>query len=205
MISISDNTATDMLIDLVGRDAVEAAVSEMGHHDPESMQPLLTTKELFRLGWTDPELRERYAGADETGRREILSDLPDSPLAVGEVNIAGPAWPDDIDWFASASDVSRAHASLQAMASEDPSSTVRTVMSLNPGAEVDTAMWPYVAFKGGSAPGLIAGSWYLESPSGTPHTLVIQLAAEDAMATADVQYVAGLAAQGIGLLESSRE
>lgn len=203
MISISDNTATDMLIDLVGRDSVEAAVSEMGHQDPESMQPLLTTKELFRVGWTGSELRARYADADETGRRQILSELPESPLEMEEVNVAGPAWPDGVDWFATAADVSRAHASLQAMASEDPSSTVRTLMSLNHGADIDTATWPYVAFKGGSAPGLIAGSWYLESADGTPHILVVQLAAEDALATADVAYVSDVAAQGTRLLGSS--
>src|SRR5690625_1565274 len=57
MISISDNTATDLLIDAVGREAVLAAVERLGHHDPELLTPLVTTRELFQLAFTDVELR----------------------------------------------------------------------------------------------------------------------------------------------------
>ena len=49
MISQSDNTATDHLVDLVGREAVEAAMVEMGHAAPERNQPFLTTREMFLM------------------------------------------------------------------------------------------------------------------------------------------------------------
>ena len=49
MISISDNTATDHLIALVGRSAVEAVQGAMGHSDPSLNVPFLTTRELFQL------------------------------------------------------------------------------------------------------------------------------------------------------------
>ena len=44
MIAISDNTATDHLIDLVGRDRVEAALTVFGHSDPAMTVPFLTTR-----------------------------------------------------------------------------------------------------------------------------------------------------------------
>ena len=73
MIAISDNTATDHLIDLVGRDQVEAALSVYGHSDPSITVPFLTTRELFVLR-SDLELLERYGDADEDARRALLAE-----------------------------------------------------------------------------------------------------------------------------------
>ena len=66
MISISDNTAADMLINLVGRPAVEAALTTGGMADPSVNQPFLTTRELFILRlhqW--PALARRYIAASQ--------------------------------------------------------------------------------------------------------------------------------------------
>ena len=49
MISISDDTATDHLIDRLGRESVEAAMARAGVTQPELNQPLLATRELFWL------------------------------------------------------------------------------------------------------------------------------------------------------------
>ena len=49
MISISDNTAADMLINLVGRSAVEAALTTTGMANPSLNRPFLTTRETFIL------------------------------------------------------------------------------------------------------------------------------------------------------------
>ncbi len=46
MISISDNTAANMLINLLGRSAVEAALSTTGMADPVLDRPFLTTRGL---------------------------------------------------------------------------------------------------------------------------------------------------------------
>jgi beta-lactamase class A len=53
MISISDNTATDMLINLVGRSEVEAALTEAGMANPSLNRPFLTTRETFILTQSD--------------------------------------------------------------------------------------------------------------------------------------------------------
>ncbi len=61
MISISDNTAANMLIALLGRHAVEAATRASGMADPALDVPFLTTRELFVLKLHDwPKLAKRY-------------------------------------------------------------------------------------------------------------------------------------------------
>src|SRR5262249_54500138 len=72
MIANSDNMATDLLIDKVGTAAVERALVEAGHHDPQSMTPFPTMHELFSVGWGEPDLREQWKNAIQTG-------LPQAP------------------------------------------------------------------------------------------------------------------------------
>ena len=80
MIAMSDNTATDHLIDLVGRDAVEAALGDLGHDDPAVTMPFPTTRELFIVK-ADLDLLGRYEAADEAGRRDLLEgEVAAAPL-----------------------------------------------------------------------------------------------------------------------------
>jgi Beta-lactamase enzyme family len=77
MITISDNTAADMLINLVGRSAVEEALSTTGMSDPD-LNRLLTTRETFILvleQW--PTLAKRYPAADEAANRALLANTVD--------------------------------------------------------------------------------------------------------------------------------
>jgi beta-lactamase class A len=82
MISISDNTAASMLINLVGRPAVEAALTAAGMADPALDRPFLTTRELFILKldhW--PALAKRNLAANEAARRALLATTIDrAPL-----------------------------------------------------------------------------------------------------------------------------
>lgn len=81
MISISDSTAADMLINLVGRSAVEAAPTATGMAIPALDRPFLTTREMSVLAlehW--PGLAKRYLAADEPGRRALLASTIDRPL-----------------------------------------------------------------------------------------------------------------------------
>lgn len=72
MISISDNTATDLLMATVGRPAVEQQQSVMSHHDPAQNLPFPTTRELFQVAWGTPDRRPAWREADEAGRRRLL-------------------------------------------------------------------------------------------------------------------------------------
>jgi beta-lactamase class A len=166
MIAISDNTATDHLIDLVGRPAVEAAVASSGHGDPSSTFPFLTTREMFLLKLTaSADLRAAYAAADVATRRGVLDgdlqllDLPSLD------DTAVQAWDEPIDiatieWFASPMDICRV---LSGLVEVDES---REILAMNPGLPDGAAMWSYIGFKGGSEPGVLAASWYVETSDG---------------------------------------
>lgn len=195
MISISDNTATDLLIDAVGREAVLTAVERLGHHDPALLTPVVTTRELFQLAFTDRGLRERWAAADAAGREEILAGLPGGEVALDPALARDVVWTEGLDWFATAQDLCRAHAALQETGDE----TVLDILALNPGVELPEE-WEDVAFKGGSAPGEMAGSWYLGSGDGEGYAVVVQIAATDAAAVPDAGWMAGVVGQTAGVL-----
>ncbi|WP_193311342.1 serine hydrolase [Georgenia satyanarayanai] len=190
MISISDNTATDLLVDAVGRESVLAAAERLGHHDPALLTPFVTTRELFQLAFTDAGVRERWAAADTAGREEILAGLPDGEVALDPALAQDVVWPDDLDWFATAQDLCRAHAALQETGDE----TVTGILALNPGIDVPQG-WDYVGFKGGSAPGEMAGSWYLGSADGEGYAVVVQIAATDVAAVPDAGWMVGVVGQ----------
>lgn len=179
MISISDNTATDLLIDAVGRDAVLSATDDMGHHDPSVNAPLLTTRDLFWLGWGDPAVAPSWTDLDADEREQALAQVPAGVLDIDPMTVTDARWDDGLDWFATADDLCAAHASLQTMARTDAGTPVRDILSANPGVALDAADWPYVGFKGGNAPGEIAGSWYAETAAGNRVVVSIQLAASD--------------------------
>jgi hypothetical protein len=199
MISISDNTATDLLVEAVGRDAVERAMGDLGHHDPGLNSPFLTTRDLFAIGWGAPAGAGDLAGvadpadgpvraagdgravdwaaADAPGRRALLGALPGGPLAVDPAAVTSPAWQDGVDWYATSSDLCRAQVWLHDRGGQDP--VLRAVLAVNAGLPVDPATWPYVAYKGGSAPGVLTGTWLVEDRQGARHVLTIQLASDD--------------------------
>jgi len=187
MISISDNTATDMLIALVGRDAVEAAVAALGHHEPGTMRPFLTTREAFALLWGRHEdLRTRWTDGDEAARRTVLAELAARPFDIGVDDVDdAPGWAAGIEWFATAHDIAAAHAGLSVRAESMPQ--IAEILAVNPGVGVDAARWPVVAFKGGSSPGAVSGSWRAVDADGRVLMMTLLLSDEDAAAVTDAQ------------------
>jgi Beta-lactamase enzyme family/ORF 12 gene product N-terminal len=111
MVFLSDNTATDMLINLVGRPAVEPALTATGMANPALNRPFLTTRETYVLA-LDPALAKRYLAANEAGRRALLANtvdrrpLPDAVAAMRTSSTRADAY--GFGWSASASDVRRA-------------------------------------------------------------------------------------------------
>ncbi|MEL6902914.1 MAG: serine hydrolase, partial [Cyanobacteria bacterium J06606_4] len=145
MISQSDNTATDHLLNLVGRDVVEAL--------SERNQPFLTTREAFVL--KDPANRNiltRWRRSDE--RRTLLSALAALPLPAVSIFNEGPQ-AIDVEWFFTA----------QALCEAMEKVAELPLMSINPGL-VDPATWQKVAYKGGSEPGVENFTTYLVDEQG---------------------------------------
>ena len=135
MISESDNTATDHLLALVGRDAVEALT--------ETNRPFLSTREAFVL--KDPQnqgLLRRYRAGRERERRGVLGAIATVPLPSVSIFNNGPLAL-DVEWFFS----------TQALCGAISPVANLPLMQVNPGL-VDPSQWQQVAFKGGSEPGV---------------------------------------------------
>ncbi len=202
MISISDNTAADMLIDAVGRNAVEDEQAALGHHDPTLNTPFLTTRELFQLGWGEQtQVGARWASADVDERREILEQLPKGTLDIEPKSVTDPVWQLGLDWFATGADLRAAHLGLQELAETEAGQPVREILAINPGVGISIGdEWTYVGFKGGSSVGELAGSWYVERADGESFTLSIQAASQDPADLTDTQAYFGQIEDALALL-----
>jgi beta-lactamase class A len=172
MISVSDNTATDILLHLTGRENVEAMMGRMGVAAPARNRPFLGTLELFALK-AAPEAEQRaFIAANEDERRRLLRtryagirppDIDPSlfggqPLRIGE-----------LEWFASASDLARVMDWMRRHADEP----AREIMAINDGLPGGRAAQGagYVGFKGGSEPGVINLTWLVRNAAGTWHVV----------------------------------
>ncbi|MCS5722707.1 serine hydrolase [Herbiconiux sp. CPCC 203407] len=205
MIAISDNTATDLLIATVGPEAVEAALADMGHHDPSLNTPMPTTRALFQLGWGPAEsragTRDRWSAADETERRAMLDSLPGGIVTVDPADLTDSVWQRGLDWFTSADDLVAAHVALQQRATTDAGAPLGEILSANPGLGTIGEEWSTVAFKGGSSIGVLAGSWYLERASdGKAFVISIQGETDTPTELADMATFFGQVEDAVALL-----
>ena len=177
MISISDNTAANMIMNLVGRPAVEAVLKTTGMADPARDEPFLTTREMFILKLDQwPELAKRYLAADQAGRRALLAGIDRDPLpAIAAARTwTTPRDIDSIEWFASATDICRAYASLAGLAARPGLSPVGGVLSANNGGlQLDPARWKTIWFKGGSEPGVLTLTYLATTRAGRSYVVVV--------------------------------
>lgn len=146
MISISDNTATDALINIVGRAEVEKLT-------PRN-RPFLTTREAFIL--KNPQNREwleRYR-ANPAGRTALLAEIVGRPLPDAGVFAGGPV-AIDVEWFFNTRELCALMGRVQTL----------PMMSVNPGL-ANPADWQRVAYKGGSEPGVLNLTTWLRARDG---------------------------------------
>ncbi|MFF5724704.1 Cpe/LpqF family protein [[Kitasatospora] papulosa] len=197
MIAMSDNTAADLIQDLLGRDAVERAVVEGGHSDPSLLRPFLSSHEVFEIGWGAPGLRAEWVAADEDGRRRLLDRIA-GPMTVRGSDLGATVHQQGLDWHMSAWDVARVLGALAEDGTRDPSGAVEDILTAYPGVPVDTARWPRVVFKGGSCPGVMMFCWLLQDPDGVRYTLVLQQRADDQKLIGDGQFLRGMGGRVIG-------
>lgn len=152
MISVSDNTATDALIALLGRDAVEAF--------SERNRPFPTTGEMFRLKAMGNEgLMDAWRVGDEAARRAILAELATQPLPA--VDALSPALSPDVEWFFNA---------FELCALLDRTADM-WAFDINPGL-ARREDWAAIAFKGGSEPGVLNLSTRVVDAEGNSHCVV---------------------------------
>lgn len=209
MISISDNTAADLLLRTLGREKVEAMLPTMGMKDPARNRPFLSTVELFRMKlMRDDSLADTYLKLDEAGRRRFLQEkVAPGPLDVANMDVGGLATPDRIDrleWFASADDLCRAldwirrHGEGEA---GSPARTVRDALAIHRGLQVSQEQFPWVGFKGGSEPGVVCLAYLLKDRVGSWHAMVACW--NDVEAAVDEEELASLVQRAIFVLGES--
>jgi beta-lactamase class A len=179
MISISDNTAADMLIHLAGRAAVQAQDRQWSDHAALNV-PFLTTRELFLLKYVHPALAGQYLRLAPGQRAAFLATAVDPlPLSQGQLQNVGTSSPADIDtleWFASPDDLCRAFAGLRQLAAQPRLAPLGSILSANGGAlGLDPAQWPTVWFKGGSEPGVLTLGYLATNSKGQTFVVVAMI------------------------------
>jgi len=165
MISVSDNTATDHIIDLIARRRVESALTEYGNTTPELNTPLMNTREFTALKVGPASgLSTQWLEGDEETRRSILKQISD--ITPGDLPIqewVEPIQPDQLEWFASPNDLCALAPGLLELTDSVPE--IGDILAMNPGIPAEPGTWDTVWFKGGSEPGL-AAAWFVTSREG---------------------------------------
>ena len=174
MIATSDNMATDLLIGRLGTRAVERALVNAGHHDPASMTPFPTMREIFAVGWGNPDVREQWKSATPADRAIMLQQANDRPYEPDPERTHSPGSAYGAEWYGSAEDICRVHARLQHNA-VGPAAPVRDIMSEVAGIDLDRTEWPYIGAKAGNLPGDLTFSWYAVDRTGQAWVVSFQL------------------------------
>jgi beta-lactamase class A len=150
MISISDNTAADTLLHVVGQDAVAPFAG--------TNVPFLTTRQMFVLKENgNDSLRARFRAGNPQQRRAVLAELEHMPLPDATELDTSPQLA-DIEWHFSNRDL----CTLMHGVHDLP------LMSVNPGI-APPSQWKRIAYKGGSDFGVLSMTTWLESKDGTSY------------------------------------
>ncbi len=138
MIAQSDNTATDLLLGVVGRAGVEARFGQ---------RPFPSTREAFALkNPANAALLAGYRAAvlNVPARRAVLDRARVAPLPAAADFAGGGTLARDVEWFATPATLCRLMAGVAALKETQ----------LNPGV-ADPARFRSVSYKGGSEPGVL--------------------------------------------------
>ncbi|KQS04084.1 serine hydrolase [Sphingomonas sp. Leaf357] len=200
MISVSDNSATDILLRALGRDKVEAMLPVVGIRNPRGMQPFLGPLELFKLKGSP--LGARWAALDIAGRRALLDGevaaMPNAAIDKSLFVDGKPVRIDELEWFASPADIIRTLDWLRRHSETGPATRARAILAKNSGVGAGPAgKWQYLGYKGGSEPGVIAMSFLAQAKDGRWYAMSASW--NDTEAAVDDARFAGLMTRAVEL------
>ena len=186
MISVSDNTATDRLVELLGRDRIEIELRASAHSDPDRTLPFLSTREAFAIKSLPAAQRSRWiAASDPASRRALLQEwgnrMEIENIDLVALSTSDPLDIESIEWFASPNDVVRLYSRIVAAGDE----TVLDILAVNSGVGAEAENWAYAGYKGGSEPGVLNLSHLLRARDGEWY--VASLSSNDPAAPLDMQ------------------
>ena len=172
MISVSDNSATDTLIRILGQDALQSIVRKAGHNKPSEFTPFLMTRQVTALKTPgNAALRDRYLGQKGAQKSAYLRQI-DPLLTLESIDFgfltARPTLVNEIEWFASPDDIVRLFAYLD----DNASDTAREIMAINNGAgPLAAEQWQYLGYKGGSEAGVMSLNFLTKSWQGRKYII----------------------------------
>ena len=165
MISVSDNTAADVLLHLLGRENVERMMDAIGIADPARNRPFLSTLEMSAIKTSPATAFNAWLQADEAARRRMLaSDYAD--LDASRIDVArftGNPLHIELEWYASAADLVRVMDWLRRHADDTAKAILAINTGLGPQLRGDFA---YLGYKGGSEPGVLNLTWLVRNRAG---------------------------------------
>jgi len=172
MISVSDNSATDILLRSLGRAKVEAMLPVVGFHAAARDRPFLSTLDMFKLkGVAGGALGARFLALDEKGRRALIEgEVRNTPLSAIDPKLFASGKPqsiDTIEWFASPLDLVRVMDWLRRNTEAGPAAEARAILAKNSFVgPVVAGAWRYLGYKGGSEPGVMNMTFLLQGRDG---------------------------------------
>lgn len=157
MISMSDNTATDHIFHILGRNTVRKYL-------PKTCIYCLDTCEVLKLKFAFPEKGREYISASPKEKKSILLSLARED--VGKLDISKVFKPDfkpflidKLEWFISPYNLCKVIYRLKNT----------ELITINPAyGLVDKKDWHFVGFKGGSEPGVLNLTWILQKSPDKP-------------------------------------
>ena len=165
MISISDNSAADILLHALGRENVEHMMTTIGVSNAARNRPLLSTLETTALKTGPAPALNAWLQADEAGRRRMLATdyAAIDPARVDIARFTGNPLHIEIEWYASAADMVRVMDWFRRNADE----TARAILAINAGVGPQTrGELAYIGYKGGSEPGVLNLTWLVRNRAG---------------------------------------
>jgi beta-lactamase class A len=195
MISISDNSATDILLHALGRENVERMMATMGVRDPARNRPLLSTLQLGLIKAAPANAFALWLQADEATRRQLLAnDYAATDASRIDISLfaGNPVRIDTVEWFASSADLVRAMDWLRLHADDG----AKAILAISGGLPQQArAALRYAGFKGGSEPGVANLTYLIQTRSGAWYA--VSVGWNNPAAPVDANRLAGLAARAI--------
>ncbi len=186
MISQSDNTATDILIDLVGKKYLEQ------NTNPEN-RPFLTTVEAFNLKYgVDSATRKEYLTGNTKQKREILESFQGLRASASQLSASTPILIEEIEWFFSTKKLAGMIYDLR-NAGE---------IYINSGLAAKSD-WYRAGYKGGSEGGVLQYTHLLQKGKNSP-VYVISLTANNPEEGLNTSKITEIASRLISLVKDGK-
>ena len=161
MLTMSDNTAADLLLHELGREAVEEVAGEIATPGSAARARFPSTRAFLKLAACSAAQQAEYRDVAPEQQLPMLERLESAPPELGDVT--SQALPDGVGWYFSALEICNLLERIRSQIEDDE--VARALLGASPQA-IAAPAWAYVGSKGGSSPGRFSLAALLRSPKG---------------------------------------